>query len=690
MLRWFFAFCLAFLLCLPAQARQSMPLDTGKVTASLVSDHDTVAPGQSFYVALRTELDDKWHTYWRNPGDSGEPVQIDWKLPDGVTHGPIIWPLPKPIPTGPIINYGFEGIPLFPVQMTVPASAAPGDILTITADFYYLVCKDVCIPESGSLSLPIAVGKAELDGRWDGAIRVAISESPVRGGESGAIRKTSDQLIMEFTDLPDGDFSESYFFPYEQGVLVHSDPQTVERTDQGLRITTTPDYIWDSSTPKVFEGILTYTDTNGNYVGTNIAMAVGGQLDIGAAQSGAGSAATIGGATLFTAIIGAFIGGLILNLMPCVFPIISLKALSLSKSAHSEKSEARRHAWLYTLGVLATFVLLVGVLLALKAAGNGLGWGFQLQSPKVTGVLALLMFVIGLNLLGVFEIGGSLQNTGQGLTQSSGPAGSFFTGALAVIVATPCTAPFMAGAMGYALAQPAMITFLVFMALGLGFAAPFLLLGYAPKLLAKLPKPGPWMARFKEFLAFPMFATAIWLAWVMGNQTGTEGLSILLIAALLIGFAIWLWRRGTLGKMLGALAIIGALFLPLSQTTQADAAIATDKIAWSPAKVEELLTEGRPVFVDFTADWCVSCKVNERLVLNTSRTQKLFEDTNTAFLIADWTNKNDEIAQELARYDRAGVPLYLYFHPDQDSVRGEVLPQILTHDMLSDVFRGSN
>ncbi|WP_409432847.1 protein-disulfide reductase DsbD family protein [Litorimonas sp. RW-G-Af-16] len=689
MLRTLLSLFIVLIFSLPALARQSLPLDTGRVTASLISDHDTVAPGQSFYIALRTELDDHWHTYWRNPGDSGEPVQMDWVLPEGVTHGDIVWPLPRPIATGPIINYGFEGTPLFPVQFTIPTSAIPGEILTFTSDFYYLVCKDVCIPEDGSLSLQIMVGEPEVDTRWDAEIRAAIAASPTRGNVSGAASVDATEILsLQFTGLPDGDYSDAYYFPYDQGVLAHSEPQAVRIGTDGIEISTRPDYAWDSELPASFDGVLTYVDANGDYRGTEVALAAGQTLAIGASAA----PKSVGGVTLIPAIFMAFIGGLILNLMPCVFPIISLKALSLAKSAHSERREAKRDAWLYTLGVLATFMVLIGVLLALKAAGASLGWGFQLQSPKVAGVLALLMFVIGLNLLGVFEFGSRLQNTGGSLTQRGGKSGSFFTGALAVIVATPCTAPLMAGAMGYALAQPALITVIVFLVLGLGFAAPFLLLGYVPALLSKLPKPGPWMVRFKEFLAFPMFATAIWLAWVVGQQVGSYGLSALLISALLIAFGIWLWQRGTVGKAMGAAAIIAALILPMSLTAGAVTSTATakaDTIAWSPETVASLRAEGRPVFVDFTADWCVTCKVNERLVLDTEKMRKLFKETDTAFVVADWTNKNDKIAQELASYGRAGVPLYLVYRPDQNSVKGQILPQVLTYSVVEDAIRGS-
>ena len=678
---------LAWLMAWPVMASQSIPVDTGKVTASLVSSHDSVAPGQEFYIALRTELDDKWHTYWRNPGDSGEPVQIEWQLSDGVTAGDINWPIPYAIPTGPIINYGFEGTPLFPIKFTLSEEAAPGSVITVRANFYYLVCKDVCIPEDGSVSLPIAVGEPAEDTRWKTEIDAALAAVPKRGDIKGGVVKSGDKLEMTFTNLPEADVSQAYFFPYAQGILGHSEPQVVTRGKDGLRLTTTPDYLWDNDRPETAEGILTYA-VNGKTVGTEVSLAIGQSLDIGAAEA---SKAAIGGLTLWTAIIGALIGGLILNLMPCVFPVISIKALSIAKSAHGERAKIKREAWLYTAGVIATFLLLTIILLALKAGGNEIGWGFQLQSPKVVAVLAVLLFVIGLNLLGAFEFGSGLQNTGAELTQKSGAASSFFTGALAVIVATPCTAPMMAGAVGYALAAPAIVTLAVFMALAIGFALPFLLIAYVPGLLSKLPKPGPWMVRFKEILAFPMFAAAIWLVWVLSLQAGEDGVLFVLSAMLAVALAIWLLKgKSALGKILGAVAVIAAIALPLSITSAASAssakAVKLNAESWSPARVAELQAEGRPIFVDFTAAWCVTCKVNEKVVLNKAKTQKLFAETNTAFLIADWTNKDDVIAAELAKYGRAGVPLYLVYN--NKSVNPAILPQVLSHDVIRDAIAG--
>ena len=687
------ALLLSFLIWLgaaSAYASQSIPMDTGKVTAQLVTSHDEIAPGQSFQVALRTVLDDKWHTYWRNPGDSGEPVQITWEVSDSLTYKDIIWPLPSPIATGPIINYGFEGTPFFPVEFTLSKDAKPGSVVTISADVYYLVCYDVCIPESAKLSLPLLVGEAIADTRWIGEISNAISRSPVKGSVQGGVAKQGELAVFNFAGLPQGvDMSGAYFFPFDQGIIDHSTPQTVSVGSDGLSISTKAGYDWDEGTPTSFGGVLKFK-RGGEDFGTEVTVTPGAAIDIGTVNRAAVSPA-IGGLTLWGAIVGALLGGLVLNLMPCVFPVISIKALSIAKTAHGDKSAVRREGWLYTAGVIVTFMLLTAALLAFKAGGAELGWGFQLQSPKLVAALSILLFIIGLNLLGVFEFGTSLQNTGSELTHKEGWAGSFFTGALAVIVATPCTAPFMAGAVGYALSQPAIITIVVFLALAIGFALPFLLISYAPGLLMKLPKPGPWMIRFREFLAFPMFAASIWLVWVLGRQAGADGMLIALLAMLAFGFAVWFFKRANfVSKVFGGLFLLAMVALPFTitgKTASAEATLNTEN--WSPQKVRALRAEGRPVFVDFTADWCVTCKVNERLVLKKKAAQKLFDETNTAFLVADWTNKNDEIARELASHGRSGVPLYLVYPPGNNDVSPEILPQILTQDVLRKAIEGA-
>ena len=679
---------LLLFISLPTHAAESEAVDTGKVVASLVSSHDSAMPGETIKVALRTILDEKWHTYWLNPGDSGEPVQLDWELSDDWNVGDIVWPLPRTLPTGPIINYGFEGEPLFPVSLKIPDTANIGDTKTIRLNFYYLVCKDICIPESGSASIDLLIGESVIDERWSVLIDDAINTAPQPSSIKAAITKEDETVILTAQNLGEGDFSEAYFFPYDQGILMHSEAQRVTLGSQGLQIKVPADYGWDNDVPETLRGVLSFKRA-GVYMGEEINLSVGEKLEIGASDVLVDTANT-SSITIWGAIIGALIGGLILNLMPCVFPVISIKALSIAKTAHGERDIIRHEAWAYTAGVIATFIILTSILLALKAAGNEIGWGFQLQSPVVVGVLTLLLFAVGLNLLGVFEFGAGLQNTGTELTHKGGLSGSFFTGLLAVIVATPCTAPFMAGAIGYALAQPAFVTISVFMALAIGFALPFLLIAYIPTLLKALPKPGPWMVRFKEVLAFPMFAAVIWLVWVLSIQSGETGVLVVLSAMLALGLGLWLFKMSSkLAKALGVVAIIISLALCFRLKVQASETAELSKQAWSKEAVSSLRADGQAVFVDFTAAWCVTCKVNEKLVLDQEKTKALFETYNTAFLVADWTNKNDVIAAELEAYGRAGVPLYLLFPPGDNPVRGEVLPQILTYDVLEEALKGT-
>jgi len=684
---FFLSLLLFFAAFFPSYAAESDSVDTGKVVASLVSSNDSAAPGETIEVALRTILDTGWHTYWRNPGDSGEPVQLDWQLPEGWEAGEITWPLPMTLPTGPIINYGFEGAPLFPVSVTVPETAELGKIQTLTLDFYYLVCADICIPENGSASIDIAIGETMKDARWDPLIQDAINRAPKPAPISAAIRQDGEETVLTLKDLPEADFSDAYFFPFEQGVVQHSAPQKAAIGEEGIEIRAASDFAWTDGLPDEIIGVLSYIE-NGTRTGSEITVAVGETLDIGLDSSAGGAGVTSANSfTLIGAIIGALLGGLILNLMPCVFPVISMKALSIAKTAHGERAIIRREAWAYTAGVIATFLVLTVLLIALKAAGSEIGWGFQLQSPLVVGGLALLIFTVGLNLLGVFEFGASFQNTGATLTTKGGIRGSFFTGLLAVVVATPCTAPFMAGAVGYAVAQPVVITVAVFLALAIGFAFPFLLIAYVPRLLKLLPKPGPWMARFKELLAFPMFAAAIWLVWVVSLQAGPAGLLKVLSAMLLIALAVWAFKSPkTLVKGVAIFVGVIAIFVIASIRPGTPSTIDLTHEAWSTERVTELRAEGRPVFVDFTAAWCVTCKVNETLVLDNDKTKQLFLDTDTAFLVADWTNKNDEIAQELERYGRAGVPLYLVFPSGDNSVKAEVLPQVLTYDVVKEAI----
>ena len=671
-------------------AAQSEAVDTGKTHAQLVSTHDRVMPGETFHVALKMTLDDHWHTYWRNAGDSGEPVQIQWSLPDSLTAGDITWPLPNTIATGPIINYGFEGAPYFPVDFTLSNDAVIGEVLDIKANVYYLVCYDVCIPEQAELSLSMTVGERQADTLNKAGIDNALLDAPKRGAAKSGLTLNRTELLITANGLPaDADLSAAYFFPYDQGYIRHSDPQVVTLGSEGVQLTATADYLWDDGAPQTLDGLITYKRGH-IQVGEIITLNVGQAVPIGplktASPRGAQGVAIVSKLNIFTALIGAFIGGLILNLMPCVFPVISMKALSIAKAAHGEVKAIRRDAWFYTLGVIATFLLLTIVMLVLKAAGSQIGWGYQLQSPILVGLLALLLFAIGLNLLGVFEFGSGLQNFGREKTATGGAKGAFFTGALAVIVATPCTAPFMAGAVGYALAQPAIITLIIFLALAVGFALPFLLIAYVPSILKRLPKPGVWMVRFKELLSFPMFAAAIWLVWVVTQQSGDLGLLCILTAMLFFAIGLWLLKSSNaVVKGLAIIALLGAVSLPVSlkmATAQQTHNKAANSVPWSPEAVQAARDEGKIIFVQFTAAWCVSCKVNDRLVLSLPKVQARLSDEDVVFMIADWTNKNDAIAQELLRHGRSGVPLYLVYHPRNNSVTADILPQILSQNIV--------
>ena len=661
-----------------AQARQSVPLKTGNTEITLISDHDTVAPGSSFTVALRMKFKGNWYTYWRNAGDSGEPVHIAWDLPEGVTAGPIQWPVPEIKTVGPITSYGMSKEVWLPVEISVDETVAASQPIMLKLHAYYLVCDDLCVPEDGKLAVPMEIGTSATNPDHLAQINVAQAKIPQLGTARGSASLSNGKVVFNIADIPSG-FETAKLFPHENPIIVHSDVVDLTRAEQGQRYTATPGYGWDEGTPLSFNATLVADDGRAVVVPISTESPVA----IGAISGGknAGTGAKLG---LLGAALGAFLGGLILNLMPCVFPIISLKALSLAKTAHGERSIIRRSAWSYTAGVLVSFIVFAGLLIALKAAGASVGWGFQLQSPWLVGLLSLLLFAIGLNLLGVFDLGGRFQNIGSGRTSGSGAFSSFLTGVLAVIVATPCTAPFMAGAVGVALTGSALVTLIIFLALGFGFALPFLLVAYIPGLLARLPKPGVWMETFKQFLAFPMFAAAIWLAWVLSLQAGSTGILKLLLAGLALAFGIWALRKtGATTRTFGAVSIIIAILLPLSNASSDGAATLTSN-AWSAEAVMAARMEDRPVFVDFTAAWCITCKVNEGIALKTKKTAKLFERTDTEFLVADWTNKDDVIAAELKRFGRAGVPLYLVYKPGESEP--EILPQVLSYEILKEAL----
>ncbi len=690
----------AFALLVPAAA-QAEPVDTGHLVAELVPQEQGAVPGSTVYVALRQQIDAGWHTYWRNPGDSGQATRITWTLPEGWQAGEIVWPTPTRLPIGPLLNYGYAGEVLLPVPIQIPATAKPGSTVTLKAEAAFLVCEEICIPEDASLTLdlPIVAGPPKADATWGERIAQTLAAAPKSAGLKGAYAVDGATLKLTIVGAPlkGRDLSGAYFFAFEPTLVEHAKPQPVAYGPEGVTLTLPGGYaVTAGQVPGTVAGVLAVGDDAWEV------SAVAGPAPAGATGKGGGGHGDVGGGTaglgLPLALLFAFLGGLILNLMPCVFPVLSMKAAALASHAHDTKA-ARAQGIAYLLGVLATFLALAGLLMALKAGGEAIGWGFQLQSPIMVGALALIMLLVALNLSGVFEAGTSLQGAGSDLASRGGLAGSFLTGVLAVVVAAPCTAPFMASAMGYALTQSAWVSLPVFAALGLGLAAPFLLLSFAPALLRRMPRPGPWMDTLRRALAFPMYAAVAWLVWVLAQQTGPAGLAYALAGGVLAAFAAWLWGRAqshppapivkALAALLavGAIALTGLLALEKPPSAGAAASGATAEVpyeAWSPERVAELRAEGRPVFVNFTAAWCVTCQVNERTSLGAKTVADALSRNNAVYLKGDWTNRDGAIAAALAEHGRAGVPLYLVY--GADGAEPVILPQLLTEGLVAEAL----
>jgi thiol:disulfide interchange protein DsbD len=699
---------LAALVALAALAvggASAQPVKVDHAEAELVAATNAIVPGQPLQAGLRIKHEPHWHTYWQVPGDSGLPTTINWKLPAGWGAGPIEWPVPQRFPVGPLMNFGYDGEVLLPVTLTPPAGLAAGQSVEFNARADWLICADVCIPGGADLRLTLPVREAAAPSNHAAlfaATRQQIPQPATLGSASATIEGTRIRLAFMPTAAP----KEVVFFPLQEARIEAAAAQVMKSEDgmTALYLTAAEPVAADFRSLKgvlVVNGGPARAD-QGGWAGVidlplaaGTVAAVGGGAATAVSYADAAQAVSIG---LIGALVGAFIGGLILNLMPCVFPVLSLKLLSLLQHARADDEAHVRHAplsahgWAFVGGVVLSFVLLAGLLVALRAGGAQLGWGFQLQTPWVVAALATLFFVIGLNLLGAFEFsfGGGLASSGLAQRlQSDRLTGSFWTGVLAVIVAAPCTAPFMGAALGFAATQPAPVALGVFAVLGLGMATPYLLLTLFPRLLARLPRPGAWMERFKQVMAFPMFATAVWLVWVLAQQVDANSVGLALAALVLVGMAAWalgLAQRGVRGfrwVSLGAagLAIYAVLSATGTDATAASAARGNGKVAaagwdaWSKAENDRLVASGKPVFVDFTAAWCVTCQANKRLVLHTDSVSRAFEAKGVVRLRADWTNRDEEITRELARFKRNGVPLYVLYD-GKGQVR--VLPELLT------------
>ena len=691
------ALLLAVCLAGPAIAQSSV-VKTDNVRTELLAEVSQVKPGEPFWVALRQTIKPHWHTYWKNPGDSGLPTEIAWTLPAGAKADPIVWPAPTLIDVSGVINYGFQDDILLLVRITPPADVT--GTLALKADANWLVCDDVCIPEEGKLALDLPVGAAATPADaatralFDKARRAVPVESPWPA-RFGLAKSGDPTLLVDAKGLKPGTIRDVYFFPAEWGPVASMAKQSASVTAEGIRIPLKKGDAKATTAPASIAGTLVLTEKTGDGEQRQ-AFDVVAKLDPAFVPGPAPLAAVDGSEslTLVQALLFALLGGLILNLMPCVFPVLAMKAAAFARLAGHERSAMRRDGLAYTAGVLVAFGAMAAVVIAIRASLGEVNWGFQFQSPIFSLLVAYLFFVVGLNLAGVFEVGSRFVGVGQGLTARNGTTGAFFTGVLAVVVATPCTAPFMAAALGFALAQPAPQTLAVLLAMGFGLSLPYLALSMTPALQRLMPRPGPWMDRMRQFLAFPMWASAVWMIWVLTQQTGPDGVIYALGGMILIAFAIWLLRfgsAGTLGAWLRRGLAASAVLLALAavfklQDSPATAASASGGPSsgvsfdgwerFSRARMTEAAAAGKPVFVDFTAAWCITCLVNERVALETPGARRAFEQTGTVKLKGDWTNRDPEITSVLKELGRAGVPLYLYWAPGAE--RPKILPQVLT------------
>lgn len=660
------------LLCPPAAAHaaESAPAVSKRASVALVSETDSYRPGHEFRLGLHFRLAPGWHIYWQNPGDAGAPPEIEWTLPAGAKASDIAWPAPSREMQGPIMGYVYSGEVLLPVSITPPPGDAP---LTVRADAKWLICAQICVPEGGHFSLALPAGDAAPTSA--APLFAAADARQPRPNPFAASVAPDGSLNVSGPGLSPATVQDAWFFPAAWGEIDQNAPQPLAVEHDGLTLRLTPGARFSAGAS--LDGLLVLRDPRGNETYLTVH-----------APPGAARPAVPG---LLRALVLALAGGLILNLMPCVFPVLAMKALAMARLSDQARGAVRTHALSYTAGVLVAFLALGSGLLGLRAAGAALGWGFQFQSPLFVVAMAWLLFAIGLNLSGVYEIGGRLAGAGQGLVGRRPHLGSFATGLLAVVVATPCTAPFMAGAVAAALAAPPAIALVIFAALGLGLAMPYAVLALAPRMAGLLPRPGAWMQVLREVLAFPMYGAAIWLLWVASEEIGSAGVLLVAGGMGLLGFGGWLlgraqraegWPRRA-GRALALIAGIATLaLLPKLGAIEAGTvqAAATDgSEPFSDDTLAALRTAGRPVFVDITAAWCVTCLVNERLALAPQQVRDAFSAQNVAYLKGDWTRQDPEITRFLHAAGHDGVPLYVYYPPHADPV---VLPQILTPSIV--------
>jgi thiol:disulfide interchange protein DsbD len=691
----------AAMLALPLAA--APVVKTEHVEARLVTERASAQPGKPLTVGLQLRMEPHWHTYWKNPGDSGLPTKIQWQLPAGWKAGAIQWPYPKPLPIGPLVNYGYEDEVVLLTELTPPANATGAANVKASAE--WLVCKDVCIPEKGELNLAIPVSAQAGAPDPSGKIAIERARANLPGEPAGwkFSSAVNGKTLVVHLAPPKGSKApaKAMFFPERENLIETAAPQKLVRDGGALRI----EMKLVEPLPTDLRSVSGVAVAEDGWQGAGKAIEVVapvGKLPALAAGGGSTTSTTpddIGG-SVFVALSFAFLGGILLNLMPCVFPVLGIKVMGFVEHAHGDTRAMRLQGLVFAAGVLVSFVVLAGVMLAFRGAGSQLGWGFQLQSPAFVMLLAALFFVLALNLSGVFEWGAFAQSMTSDVSAKGRYADAFLAGVLASVVATPCTAPFMGAAVGFTLSQSAPVAMAIFAMLGIGMALPVLVLAFAPRLLKVLPRPGAWMETFKQVLAFPLYATVGWLVWVIGAQNGNDAVLQLLIGLVLIAMGAWVYGRwGHSGRawhpvfaLLLAAAGIAVAWPRVEPETPGASASSPSSApvvaragelpwqAWSPELVRDLTEQGRPVFVDFTAAWCVTCQVNKRVALHNAEVIRAFAGRGVVPLRADWTRQDPRITATLAELGRNAIPVYALYIPGERAPR--LLPEVLTPTLI--------
>lgn len=703
------AICSLMLSCTVLHAVFAQLVDGEHVDAQLIAETTTAVPGEILWTALRLDHIQNWHTYWINPGDAGKPTEITWQLPAGVTAGAIVWPTPERFELpAELVDFGYTGEVFLLVPLSVPADFSAAS-LTVSADVVWLECEEICIPSGAKLNLTVPVDAqslAVLDSSWQygfAQTRASQPRADITLDASFSIAAGAIEVLVQATENIFEGASAVTFIPDEHRIFDYNAEQQITSQLSSLQLKQNFHRRVEREPPQRVGGLLLVTDASGKQLAYQIAAQSAGVdvLQLGgvlAATAGADSEIKNSAMPIATVFLFALLGGVILNLMPCVFPILSLKVLSLAARGDTSLREQRLHGLAYAAGVILAFLSLAVVLLTLQASGAAIGWGFHLQKPWFVGALVFLFFVMGLSMSGVVEFGTSIMGVGGQLQEKDGYSGSFFTGVLASVVASPCTAPFMGAALGFAFTQSMPVALTVFFALGFGMALPFLVLSFVPALARLMPRPGAWMLTFKQILAFPLYATVVWLLWVLGQQTSIDAMALVIAACVLLAFAAWLyqyrhshagfWRHASMLLILLCLAAsFSVLRSPLlvARTVSTEVGSSENYEVYSAARLATLRAEGKPVFVNMTAAWCITCLVNERIALSTDEVTVGMAEKGIIYLKGDWTNNDPEITAVLKQYETSGVPLYLMF-PADALKPAEKLPQILTEGILIDAM----